>query len=79
MPGTLFFKDQVESAELQLLRGKIDAGLKAAVAAALDEHRRAGRLVPTWRNGKIVHVLPPPPASDSLSLREDAPAPPPEK
>ena len=36
------------------LRRKIDAGVKAAVAAALEEHRRAGRLVAVLRAGRVV-------------------------
>jgi hypothetical protein len=40
------------------LRQKIDAGLKSAVAAALEEHRRAGRAVVVWKQGKVVTVPP---------------------
>ena len=40
------------------LRQKINAGVKAAVASALEEHRRAGRLVAIWQNGRV-HIVPP--------------------
>ena len=33
---------------------KIDAGVKAGAALALDEHRRMGRSIAIWQNGKIV-------------------------
>jgi hypothetical protein len=40
------------------LREKIDAGVKHAVALALDEHRRAGRSIVVWREGKVVTLRP---------------------
>jgi len=33
---------------------KVDAGVKAGAALALDEHRRMGRSIAIWRDGKIV-------------------------
>lgn len=42
------------------LHERIDTGLKTAVAAALEEHRRAGRLVAIFRNGEVVLVHPEP-------------------
>jgi ABC-type proline/glycine betaine transport system ATPase subunit len=33
---------------------KIDAGVKAGAALALDEHRRMGRSIAIWQDGKIV-------------------------
>lgn len=42
------------------LREKIDAGVKAAVADALEEHRRAGRLVAVMRGDQVVLVTPEP-------------------
>ena len=44
--------------ELKVLRQKIDAGLKAAVALALEEHRRAGRSVVIWKDGKVTTLTP---------------------
>ncbi len=37
---------------------KITAGVKAAVASALEEHRRAGRPVAIWQDGRVRIVLP---------------------
>ena len=53
------------------LRQKIDAGVKAAIAAALEEHRRAGRPVAVIRGGRVVIALPETRYSDdSMALRE---------
>jgi hypothetical protein len=56
------------------LRQKIDAGVKAAVAAALEEHRRAGRLVAVLREGRVV-LASPEPSGDTgpFVLRDDPP------
>ena len=40
------------------LRQKIDAGVKTAVASALEEHRRAGRSVVVWKHGKVTTLRP---------------------
>jgi len=49
---------------------------KAAVAAALEEHRRAGRLVAVLRGGQVVLASPEPAAtSGALVLREELPKP----
>lgn len=37
---------------------KIDAGIKLAVAKALKEHRRMGRSVVVWRDGKVTTISP---------------------
>ena len=37
---------------------KVEAGVKAAVAQALEEHRKMGRSVVTWRDGQIVTLSP---------------------
>ena len=56
------------------LRQKIDAGVKAAVSAALEEHRRAGRLVAVLRAGRVVLASPEPAdVSGTLALREEPP------
>jgi hypothetical protein len=57
------------------LRRKIDAGVKAAVAEALEEHRRAGRLVAVPRAGRVVVATPEPQLpQDAMALREEPPA-----
>jgi hypothetical protein len=48
----------VTQQERDELSAKIDAGVKAAVATALEEHRRAGRSIVIARDGQIV-TLPP--------------------
>jgi urease gamma subunit len=56
------------------LRQKIDAGMKAAVAAALEEHRRAGRPVAVLRAGRVVLAQPDVIESfGSLVAREEPP------
>lgn len=40
--------------ELLKLYEKIDAGVKAAIAEAIDKHRRLGQSISVWRDGKIV-------------------------
>jgi hypothetical protein len=55
------------------LRQKINAGVKAAVAAALEEHRRAGRLVAIWKNGRVCIVLPEMPSPEAAMMLRDNP------
>lgn len=40
--------------ELLKLYEKIDAGVKAAIAEAIEKHRRLGQSISIWRDGKIV-------------------------
>lgn len=57
------------------LRQKIDAGVRAAIAAALEEHRRAGRRVAILRAGRVVLAMPEAAeASGLLVMREEPPA-----
>lgn len=59
--------------ERKPLRTRIDLGIKAAIAAALEEHRRAGRKVAIWRDGQMVHIIPPARrAPESMAVREDS-------
>ena len=37
---------------------QINIGVRRGVAKALDEHKRMGRPIVIWENGKIVHVPP---------------------
>jgi hypothetical protein len=37
---------------------KVDAGFKAGVALALEEHYRMGRSIVVWRDGKVVKLAP---------------------
>jgi hypothetical protein len=40
--------------ELQNLADKIDAGVKAAIAEAIERHRKLGQSIAIWRDGKVV-------------------------
>ncbi|MDZ8261089.1 hypothetical protein [Nostoc sp. ChiQUE01b] len=44
--------------ELELLSSKIDAGVKAAIAAAIERHRRLGQSISIMREGKVVTLTP---------------------
>ncbi len=55
------------------LRQKINAGVKAAVASALAEHRRAGRLVAIWQNGRVCAVPPEAPSLDAALVLPEKP------
>lgn len=45
----------IESEELDRM---IDAGIKQAISEALEEHRRMGRPVVVWKDGKVVTIPP---------------------
>ena len=53
------------------LRQKITAGVKAAVASALEEHRRAGRRVAIWQNGQVRIVPPELPSPEAAMMLQD--------
>jgi len=40
--------------EMIALHKKIDAGVKAAVAAAIERHRKLGESIAVWQDGKVV-------------------------
>lgn len=61
------------SEDKRILRTKIDLGLKASIAAALDEHARAGRKVTIWRDGRIVQVDPPRKSPAEMSTVREEP------
>jgi hypothetical protein len=46
------------SRQSEELDRKIDAGIKQAVSEALEEHRRMGRAIVVWKDGKVVTVPP---------------------
>jgi hypothetical protein len=43
-----------QSKPRQLLSTKINAGLKSAVAAAIERHRKLGESIAVWQDGKVV-------------------------
>jgi len=42
----------------QDINQRIDRGVKRAVAKALEEHKRAGRSIVVWKEGKVVSIPP---------------------
>lgn len=42
--------------EMKKLHSKIDVGVKAAIAAAIERHRRLGQSISIMQNGKIVTI-----------------------
>ncbi|WP_017741701.1 hypothetical protein [Scytonema hofmannii] len=40
--------------ESELLSKKIDAGVKAAIAEAIERHRKLGQSISIMQNGKVV-------------------------
>jgi hypothetical protein len=40
--------------ESEKLFSKIDSGVKAAIAEALEKHRKLGKPVSIWKDGKVV-------------------------
>jgi len=55
-----------QQAREELLQ-KIDAGVKAGAALALEEHYRMGRSIVVWRDGKVVTLRPEEYADDIAS------------
>jgi hypothetical protein len=37
-----------------LRKSKIDPGVKAAIAQAIEKHRKLGQSISIWRDGKVV-------------------------
>ncbi|MBK9384830.1 MAG: hypothetical protein IPN34_08455 [Planctomycetes bacterium] len=64
----------MNEAERAAIGRKIDAGIRASIALALEEHRRAGRTVAIWRDGRVVEILPEPQEDGaSGAVREEPP------
>jgi hypothetical protein len=67
-------KKRVNAQKKSELPRRIDAGVKTSVAAALEEHRRSGRLVAVLRAGRVVVTAAEPQQSaEALALREEPP------
>ncbi|MEG3934087.1 hypothetical protein QUA00_12305 [Microcoleus sp. T2B6] len=43
-----------EQPALSPLHQKIDAGVKKAIAQAIEKHRRLGQSISIWQDGKVV-------------------------
>jgi hypothetical protein len=64
----------VNDTERKKLGLAIDAGVHASIALALEEHRRAGRTVAVWRDGRVVEILPEPQEGAATgAVREEPP------
>jgi hypothetical protein len=61
-------------AEHQLLSGKITKGVEAAIAQAIERHRKLGESIAVWRDGKVVILtadqIPPRQSEDQAQLDE---------
>lgn len=57
-PGIKSEDKKMAEKELELLSRKIDAGVKAAIAAAIERHRKLGQSISIMQNGKIVTLTP---------------------
>jgi hypothetical protein len=44
--------------EMKKLHSKIDAGVKAAIAAAIERHRKLGQSISIMQEGKVVTLTP---------------------
>ena len=44
--------------KLTPLQCKADAAMKAAVRGVIERHKKTGRPLVVWENGKIVHLPP---------------------
>lgn len=53
----------------ELLSNKITEGVKAAIAQALERHRKLGESIAVWRDGRVVILtadrIPPTPSTDN--------------
>jgi hypothetical protein len=52
--------------KLVKLSDRIDAGVKTAIAEAIEKHRRLGQSISIWRDGKIVTLT-----ADEIPVRSD--------
>ncbi len=48
---------------------KINLGVRLGVAKALAEHKKAGRSIVVWRDGKVVRVPP-----EDIQISDDLPS-----
>ena len=52
--GTKSSSENNPKIPLTELHQKIDAGVKVAIAKALDRHRKLGESISIWQDGKVV-------------------------
>ena len=51
------------------LSSKIDDGVKAAIAQAIQKHRQLGQSISIWRDGKVVTLI-----AEQISSMDKAPS-----
>jgi hypothetical protein len=52
--GTKLHQQTMNEQNLTELQKKIDAGVKMAIAEAIEKHRRLGQSISIWQDGKVV-------------------------
>lgn len=66
--GTKSPSENTPPIPLTELHQKIDAGVKIAIAKALDRHRKLGESISIWQDGEVVTLtadqIPQPPANN---------------
>lgn len=67
-PGTKSPSDNPPQIPLTELHQKIDAGVKTAIAKAIERHRKLGESISIWQDGKVVTLtadkIPQPPSNN---------------
>ena len=48
----------MSQSRIEEINKRIDLGVKRAIARALLEHKRAGRSIVVWKDGKVVSIPP---------------------
>ena len=52
--GAKLHQQTMNNQNLTELQKKIDAGVKIAIAEAIEKHRRLGQSISIWQDGKVV-------------------------
>lgn len=52
--GIKLEESKMTEQELEFLSSKIDAGVKAAIAAAIERHRKLGESISIMQDGKVI-------------------------
>ncbi len=52
--GAKLHQQTMNNQTLTELQKKIDAGVKIAIAEAIEKHRRLGQSISIWQDGKVV-------------------------
>ncbi len=55
--GAKLLGEQMTEGEMGAIHQKIYAGARAAIAQALERHRKLGEAIAVWQDGKVV-ILP---------------------